>query len=415
MLKNYLKIAWKVLLRRKFFTFISLFGISFTLMILMVATAMVNHLFGPGNPELKTDRMLYVSRLKMTGDGNTLGTNPGYYFLDKYVRPLKTPQDVTFYTREYSYNSYVNNRKLPLDVRFTDSNFWNILDFEFIEGMPYNKGEVDAIGRVAVINEATRQNYFGKNVAALGKDIEVDRTKYKVIGVVKNVAANRIYTYADVWLPYTNIKEDYRQPQFGGSFEAIILAGSPSDMDRIKAEFRQATTNLTIPGPDAAYYKNVYIYPDTLVESYIRGITSAEGEINIALFFTWVFLGMLIFMLLPTINLVNINISRIIERASEIGVRKAFGASSATLVGQFLVENIILTLIGGALGLLLAQAVLYFINSSGIIPYSSLAINLSVFAYSLLICIVFGFLSGVYPAYKMSKLHVVAALKGGNV
>ena len=63
-------------------------------------------------------------------------------------------------------------------------------------------------------------------------------------------------------------------------------------------------------------------------------------------------------MLLPTVNLVNINLSRILDRASEIGVRKAFGASSRTLVGQFVVENLVLTLIGGAIGLLLAAAVL---------------------------------------------------------
>ena len=414
MLKNYFKIAWKVLLRRKFFTFISLFGISFTLMILMVTTAMINHLLGPEVPETEPERMLYVSRMKMTGDGYTMNANPGYYFLDKYVRPLKTPQDVTFFTRGYGYNAYINNRKLPLDLRYTDSNFWNVLNYDFIEGKPFGKSDVDGVGRVAVINEATRQNYFGGG-SALGKYIEVDRTKFKVVGVVKNVPATRLYTYGDVWVPYTNIKEDYREPKFGGSFEAIILAHSSGDIPKIKQEFKQATKNLTIPGPDAANYKSVFVHADTLIETYIRGFTTAEGEINVALFFTWVIVGMLLFMLLPTINLVNINISRIIERASEIGVRKAFGASSGTLVGQFLVENMILTLIGGVLGLLLAQGALSFINSSGLIPYSKLAINLSIFVYSLLICIVFGILSGVYPAYKMSRLHVVAALKGGNV
>ena len=61
----------------------------------------------------------------------------------------------------------------------------------------------------------------------------------------------------------------------------------------------------------------------------------------------WRRLGLL-FVLIPTVNLVNINISRIMERASEIGVRKAFGAPARTLVGQFLVENILLTLVGGA-------------------------------------------------------------------
>ena len=413
MLKNYLKIAWKVLLRRKFFTFISLFGISFTLMVLMVITAMINDSLGPKNPETKLDRMLYVNRLKMTGEGYTMNTSPGYYFLDKYVRPLKTPQDVTLYTGSYTHNTYVNNRKLALDVRFTDNNFWNVLDFDFIEGDAFSKSDVESIGRVAVINEATRQNYFGSG-KALGEHIEIDRTMYKVVGVVQNVSATRINTYADVWVPYTNLKEDYRQPKFGGSFEAIILASSPSEKEKIKEEFKQVTKNLSIPGPEAANYKDVWVNADTLTETYVRGIMRVDGEVNTSIFFMWIGVGMLFFMLLPTINLVNINISRIIERASEIGVRKAFGASSGTLVGQFLVENIILTLIGGALGLVLAQLALSLINSSGFIPHSDLYISPIVFGFSLLICLVFGILSGVYPAYKMSRLHVVAALKGGT-
>ena len=73
----------------------------------------------------------------------------------------------------------------------------------------------------------------------------------------------------------------------------------------------------------------------------------------------------LLFVLLPTVNLVNINVSRIMERASEIGVRKAFGASARTLVGQFIVENVLLTLIGGLIGLVLSLFVLRALNESG--------------------------------------------------
>jgi putative ABC transport system permease protein len=61
-------------------------------------------------------------------------------------------------------------------------------------------------------------------------------------------------------------------------------------------------------------------------------------------------------MLLPTLNLVNVNITRIMERSSEIGVRKAFGASSRTLVYQFIVENLILTFLGGFIGMVLSRS-----------------------------------------------------------
>ena len=122
-----------------------------------------------------------------------------------------------------------------------------------------------------------------------------------------------------------------------------------------------------------------------------------------------------LFMLMPTINLVNINVSRIMERSSEIGVRKAFGASSGTLIGQFLVENIFLTLIGGLIGFLLSVVVLEIIADSGVIPYAQLGLNWRVLAIGMGLTIVFGIISGVYPAYKMSKLQAVEALKGGKL
>ena len=119
----------------------------------------------------------------------------------------------------------------------------------------------------------------------------------------------------------------------------------------------------------------------------------------------------LIVMLLPTINLININVTRIMERSSEIGVRKAFGASSATLVYQFIVENLILTILGGLIGLIFSYIIIQIVNSADLIPYFKMSLNYTVLSIAMLICLIFGLLSGVYPAWRMSKLNVVAALK----
>jgi putative ABC transport system permease protein len=119
------------------------------------------------------------------------------------------------------------------------------------------------------------------------------------------------------------------------------------------------------------------------------------------------------FIILPTINLVNINISRIMERASEIGVRKAFGASSMTLVGQFIIENVLLTIVGGLIGFVFSYVVLQYFNSTGWITYAQLELNYRVFLYGFVMMIFFGIISGVYPAWRMSRLHPVQALKGG--
>jgi putative ABC transport system permease protein len=110
---------------------------------------------------------------------------------------------------------------------------------------------------------------------------------------------------------------------------------------------------------------------------------------------------------------VNLNVSRILERASEIGVRKAFGASSWTLVGQFLVENVVLTLLGAAAGTVVAAAGLALVNASGAIPYVDLGLNYRVLGWGVLLALAFALLSGVYPAWRMSRLHPVDALRGG--
>src|SRR3954469_8585400 len=91
MLKNYFKIAIAVLRRRKFFTFISLFGISFTLTILLVLTAFIDKVVGDNYPDRKRDRSLYVSRLEETNDKGMSSGPLSYYFLSHYGGSLKTP------------------------------------------------------------------------------------------------------------------------------------------------------------------------------------------------------------------------------------------------------------------------------------------------------------------------------------
>jgi putative ABC transport system permease protein len=106
--------------------------------------------------------------------------------------------------------------------------------------------------------------------------------------------------------------------------------------------------------------------------------------------------------------------SRIIERSSEIGVRKTFGASSARLVWQFIFENIFLCLTGGLVSLLAAMGVMRLIEYSGVIPYLDLNMNLRVFIYTIALAVLFGILSGAFPAWRMSRLHPVQALRGGG-
>ncbi|MCX2741172.1 ABC transporter permease [Pontibacter anaerobius] len=412
MLKNYLKIAWKVLLRRKFFTFISLFGISFTLMVLMVATSLYDHTFGPQMPERKMDELLFVNMMRESAEGGYMSSGPpSYYFLDRHVRTLQTPEMVSINSMPFQVNSYINNRKLALDIKYTDQQFWDILDFNFVEGSSFGQHDVKSANRVAVINEHTRNQYFG-DTEAIGNYIEVDQVKYKVVGVVEDVPVLRLHSYADVWVPITLRSQDLNKPGLRGTYFATIKARQATDIPAIKEEYAQVMQVVEKQQPDKD--TKLSSFPDTVIEAFARTFLGKGKEPGLTKLYVILAVVALLFMLLPAVNLVNINISRIMERSSEIGVRKAFGASSSTIIGQFLVENIFLTLLGGLLGFGLSALVLHLINDSNLLVYSDLGLNLRVFGMGLLLCLVFGLVSGVYPAYKMSRLHAVEALKGGT-
>jgi len=418
MIKNYLKVALKVLGRRKFFTFISLFGISITLLVLLLATALLDHVFAAETPEVHADRMLGVYRLMMKGPENTMISQPGYGFLDRYVRPMaKLPsiERIALVTEAQTVVSYLNGRKIQSAMRHADGELWRVLAFDFVEGGPFTTADDENGRRVAVINETTRERFFAGQ-PAVGKTIEADGQRFQVVGVVRDVPLLRYSSSADLWVPISTAKSSGYKQEWLGHFYALILARRSADLPQIKAEFQAILRGAEKQLPDPKTFKTLTAGADTLFEGAARIFLPGEpvpnpgGQMRAALLVL-----MLAFMLLPTINLVNINLSRILDRASEIGVRRAFGASSRTLVGQFLIENLVLTLIGAAIGLALAAGVLQAFNASGLIEHAHLQLNFRIFLYGLAIAIFFGIFSGVYPAWRMSKLHPVQALRGRSV
>jgi putative ABC transport system permease protein len=128
--------------------------------------------------------------------------------------------------------------------------------------------------------------------------------------------------------------------------------------------------------------------------------------------FIWaVTLMISLFCAVPLTNLVNLNIGRIIDRSAEIGVRKAFGANNNNILVQIITENIVLTLIGGALGLTITIVIMHFANTYKWIGELHLIINFTVFLLSLFVTLVFGILSGYLPAMKMAKSSIVESIK----
>ena len=411
MLKHYLSLAVKVLLRRKFFTFISLFGISFTLLVLMVVTAIFDHALAPMAPETRMDRTLGIHNAVMYGPHSTWQSNAGFKLLNTYARNLPGVERLSLYSGGGTVHSYLDGQKIESSLKRTDDEYWRILDFTFVEGGPYGTQDFAEARFVAVINEATRQRFFNGR-PALGQTIEADGQRFHVVGVVEDVSEMRQVPFADIWVPYTTAKTDAYKRELMGGFHAIALARDRASMVQLHDEFNSRLRRVELPKGST----NIVAPFETHLQLLARLLpTGDRKDPESQVWKLVVFLAVLaaLFALIPTVNLVNINISRIMERASEIGVRKAFGAPACTLVGQFLVENVLLTIVGGLIGLVLSFFVIRALTMSGILRYAHFGINARVFGYGMLIAIVFGLVSGVYPAWRMSRLNPVDALKGG--
>lgn len=409
MLKNYFKIALAVLKRRKFFTFISLFGISFTLTILMVVTALADKMISPDYPDYKRERSLYIERIeiKNSKEGWMNSSNVSVYFLEHYVATLKNLQKLAITSGSKSSNAYVNNKKLVIGYQYTNADYWNVLEYKFLEGKAFSQKEIDHAELVAVISKETKEAYFGDEKSVVGKFISADNINYRVIGVVENVSETVRNFNGDMYLPYSIAKENRNNTDVMGSYNAVLLAKSKADLPKLQKEFNQMIKKVPIPKD----FDKLYCNADPFFTSVSRRIGGNSTNGAVAKVITLAGGFILLFLLLPTINLVNINITRIMERSSEIGVRKAFGASSKTLVYQFIVENMILTFLGGFIGIILSLIVIALINESDFLSNMHLTMNFAVLCYSFLACVFFGLISGVYPAWRMSKLNVVKALK----
>ena len=441
MISNYIKLAIRVLARNKFFTAITLFGISFTLAILMLIISVMETEVGQTPPLTDKDKMVIVPNLNLkrqfydtiyvydttmfngaqvidtSFNLNEAGQNNSnnefaHWFLEQHLSDVPNAVNYTFFNSNNVYNSYVNNSKVELKAVYTGHRFWDVFDFQFVEGFGFNETSVENEELVAVITTELADKYFGRTDNVLGEVIEMDRKNFKIIGLVK--PAGIMLLAVDIIVPYThdNIGAQRRDERGFGSYMAMFLGDKSSDVELIKSDIKFINSNTEVPAIAQNDYDIIEFLPYGFHEAYagqILDLDDPEESLKWMKYIMFSLMGFLI--LLPTLNLINLNVSRIMERSSEIGVRKAFGADRNTILIQFVVENIVQTFIGGLIGLGMAMLFIYLINDTKLMGDVILKLNFRFFFYSLLICLIFGLVSGLLPAYRMSKMHVVSALK----
>ena len=356
MLKNYLKLAWKVLLRRKFFTFISLFGISFTLVVLMLATALLDHVIAQYPPETKQDRTVGIYYAHDCAASTRAGMAwPGSGCSIRTRANLPNVEKLSIATFGGSAFSYLNGQRVKSYMKRTDGVFWEILDFQFLEGHPYTNARRARTGAWSPSSTNRRAGDSSDRTPRLGRTIDVDGQRFTVVGVVPDVPILRVVPFADIWVPlHDGEVRHLSHASSSATTSGFCCCRIPAKVAATRDEFWSRLR--TIKPPDRMF-QSVEATPETLFDTigrmFIGGGTGMGTGYGARLMIALTAAACL-FMLLPAVNLMNLNTSRIMERASEIGVRKAFGASSRTLVGQFVVENVVLTLVGAAIGFVLA-------------------------------------------------------------
>lgn len=416
MLRNYLLTAYKVFMRRKLFTAINLACIVLTLVVLTVITALLETAFYPTGVEGKSNRFLQVYGIRSeSADGSERKTTlMGYKSIDKYLKPMQGVERVSAFTTTTAVSVYQGDRVSELDMRHVDADYWKILDFTVLAGRLPNEDD-DRAGRpVAVLNASTARKLFSSGgngvAAAIGKTVDVGGQNLQVIGVVADVM--HINAYADIWAPLSTFPSTDYQNELTGNYAAMLLAKDPADLPRIRRDVERIAKTYVADDPHT--YPITVFWADSKVDVFARQLFDNQSHADSGADTLLILIGggMLAFMLLPALNLVNLNMGRVLERSAEIGVRKAFGATSAQLVGQLVVENMLLCLAGGLLALACSAGILHWLAATQLIPYLEVGINPTVFACGLLLALVFGLFSGVIPAWKMSRLDPVHALKG---
>ena len=428
MFKQYFQQAWGQLRQQPLISLVNVAGTALSIFLIMLVVMMQQVKVAPFAPESNRDRFLHVRCGSITneewGEGNSSNGPISVRTGRELYKSLETPEAVTLYTIGTTATpvSLPNQPATAVDVKETDDDFWRVFDFAFTAGKPYDRATFDAGQPVAVITESVARLLFGTTDVA-GREFLLAHAPYRISGVVRDVSTLAETAYAQVWIPYTSTDQEGNTWEAGlmGMMSCTILARSRADFPVIREECdrRLAAFNQVI-GEDGwkIFTRN---RPYDQEKNAIAYAANWEPDLKAERRSRWIIF--LILLIVPAINLSSMTQSRLRQRVSEIGVRRAFGSTRGELMGQILGENLIVTLLAGMVGLLLSLAFAYVGDSilfsqeysATLNPPTvdaSILIHLSTFLWALLFCFVLNLLSAGIPAWRASRMNIVEAIGG---
>ncbi len=283
-----------------------------------------------------------------------------------------------------------------IQVLGVDQNYLATSGYEIESGRNFSRAEATSGAHVALIGHDIVVNLFKKE-DPIGKQISIGSGKYIIIGTLRPKGSSMGFSGdKSAMLPIENVRQYFSQP--GMNFTISVLA---SDSRLMEATISEATGLFSIIrkvdiGDDLNFD---IIKSDSVVNALIDNIKYVSMGAMLIGFIT---------LFGAAIGLMNIMFVSVTERTREIGIRKALGATKAVIRNQFLTEAILICLIGGLFGIILAVlaglGISFAMNATFIMPWPWIALGFA-------ICFVVGLISGLYPAIKASKLDPIEALR----
>ncbi|WP_214073171.1 ABC transporter permease [Mucilaginibacter sp. dw_454] len=412
MIKNYLKLAWRSIIKRKFYSILNISGLAIAIgcgiLIYLYTSYQLSFDRYHKHPE-NIFRVVYELHFERTeyDKGSSIAAYDALRVDSTYVQQAAV--SVNNQSFIVNVNGDVNKRfKEDQNIAFTNSAWFKMFSYNWLEG---NASQLDQ-PNTAALTQTQAKKYFG-DADAVGHTLEINGQRVKVIGVLADAPYNTDLK-SDIYLSFLSIKN--LQPKIEPTFytdwgylnrtnSLFVSLTNPAQ----KATVEQQLTTLTKQrlGAGALNYYHFKLLPLSDMHFDMR----YAGKVQKPLLVMLVIIGLLI-IIIAGINYINLVIAGQTRRSVEIGTRKILGGSTGQLFSQFMIEsllNVLIAIVVAVVGVILVlptvNQLLFDGNPVHILSYSQMVLFLAI----ILVVITIG--TGIYPALLLSRANIFQALK----